>query len=379
MKKTILILLLSIATNLVAQDNTWYAYFAEDGFTRGFKNEQGEVMISPKFKGFTWAKKFKNIIAVMEDSYLESAYYLLKNGTKVGKDSLYIWDMAPDCESEGMIRFRDQKTDKVGFFDGNGKVVIPALYAEALPFYNGVAVVYDGERVCNDGTKYDKNNPCDHWLLSENTNTLLIDKSNNILIDDFKYNNLIDLYSIKKNDTTALSYRLTQVGTNNNYYSFNNYEKQFEDWFFNDFIKDLKFAVQAANIELPEYRLLENTMLEIYFHDIKQATGKTHKIDAKKFIKDNSEYLAETFIGLQKEDADYFIGISGLDSMIWDEPLFEKYFNDCGESLEAKYPVLSIVSNYKSGENNYQEIFKFLKTDEGFKLIGVETPSSKIK
>lgn len=378
MKKIILILILSIATNLMAQDNTWHAFFAEDGYTRGFKNEKGEVMIPPKFMGFTWAKKFKNIIAVMEGTDLNSAYYLLKNGTKVGKDSLYIWDMATDCESEGMIRFRDQKTDKVGFFDSKGKVAIPALYAEALPFYNGVAVVYDGERVCEDGTIYTKNKPCEHWMLSENTNTLLIDRKHNILIDDFKYSNLIDLYSIKKNDTTALPYRLTQVGTNNNYYSFNNYEKQFENWL-EELINKIETRKHQAKKELlPLESLIHESMPIIYVRNT-EVIGSMRKVKSKPFIESNSKYLTATFIALQNEDADFFISLSGLDPYIWHEPDYEKYFDDCGEALETKHPVLAIIINKKEGGKNYQEIFKFLKTEEGFKLISVESSKVKIK
>ena len=375
MKKIILILILSIATNLMAQnDSTWRAFFAEDGYTRGFKNEKGEVMIPPKFTGFTWAKKFKNIIAVMEDTHIESAYYLLKDGTKVGKDSLYIWDMAADCESDGMIRFRDPKTDKVGFFDSEGKVSIPALYADALPFYNGVAVVYDGERVCEDGTKYSKNKYCEHWMLSENTNTLLIDKNNNILIDDFKYSNSLDLYSIKKNDTTALPHRLIQVGTNNNYYSFNNYEKQFENW-----LEGLINKIEIRKHELhPLERLIHESMPIIYVRNT-EVIGSMRKVKSKPFIESNSAYLTTTFIALQNEDADFFISLSGLDPYIWNESDYEKYFDDCGEALETKHPVLSIISNKNEGEENYQEIFKFLKTNEGFKLISVESSNIKIK
>ncbi len=373
MKRIILILFLSIATNIMAQkDNTWHAYFAEDGFTRGFKNEQGKVMISPKFKGFTWAKKFKNIIAVMEGTDFDSAYYLLKNGTKVGKDSVYIWDMAFDCESEGMIRFRDPKTDKVGFFDSNGKVAIPALYAEALSFHNGVAVVYDGERMCEDGTVYDKNNPCDHWILSENTNTLLIDKKNNILINDFKYNFKIDLYSMKENDTTALPYRLTQVGSNNNYYSFNNYEKQFEIWLKDDFIKRLEFICNsAAGPSVTQHTFIENSTNKIAVWN--QSNEDMKMVQNKPFLRDNYKVILDKFLAFKNVDTDYFISISGLNAMIWEGAAYQKYFDDCGEALETKYPVLTLIINRKN--NAYQEHFTFLKTDTDFKLIGINSPN----
>ena len=384
MRKIALILTLIFFTNLMAQDYTWHTFFSEDGYTRGFKNENGEVMISPKFMGFTSAKKFRNIIAVMEeksDNKYES-YYLLKNGIKVGKDSLYVWDMAFDCESEGMIRFRNQKTDKVGFFDGKGKVTIPAIYSDALPFRNNVAVIIkDAKRTCFGGKLYQKEKPCEHWTW-ENGTTQLIDKKNNVLINDFKYSYHIDLYSMKENDTTALSYRLTQVGANNNYYSFNNYEKYFQEWLEGltnriRYNKDHKFK----NTTILQ-RIIHKSISEIYVYGIKkQSTTKgVAKVDTKQFIESNATYLIKTFLALQKEDADYFISLGELNSFIWNEPLYEKYFDDCGEPFKAKYPVLSIVINQKKEGKSYQEHFDFLKTDEGgFKLNSVSSPNVRIK
>ena len=102
--------------------------------------------------------------AMEENDGKFSSYYLLKNEKKIGKDSVYVWDMVFDCESEGMIRFRDSKTDKVGFFDGKGKVTIPAIYSDALPFRNNVAVVIkDAKRTCFDGKLYRREKPCEHW------------------------------------------------------------------------------------------------------------------------------------------------------------------------------------------------------------------------
>jgi len=379
MRKIALILILIFSTNLIAQDNTWHTFSTKDGYTRGFKNKNGKVMIPPKFMGFTAAKKFRNIMAAMEENDGKfSSYYLLKNEKKIGKDSVYVWDMVFDCESEGMIRFRDSKTDKVGFFDGKGKVTIPAIYSDALPFRNNVAVVIkDAKRICFDGKLYQKEKPCEHWTWQNGT-ILLIDKNNKVLLKDFKYNNTIDLYSMKENDTTALPYRLTQVGLNNNYYSFNNYKKEFEYWVFNDFIKRLEFAQQSTAIQLPRLRLLENAMPEIYSYALKQTTA-TGKIKAKQFIASNLEYLIKTFLALQKEDADYFISVDELNPLIWNEPLYEKYFDDCGEPFKAKYPMLSIIINQKKEGKSYQEHIEFLKTDEGFKLIGVHSSNIKIK
>jgi len=366
-KKHIMLILLSISLHISAQENsTWYAFFSKEGYKIGFKNVDKKIMIIPKFMGFTSAKKFNNIIGVMEESnHTISSYYLLKNGNKVGKDSLYVWDMAFDCESEGMIRFRNTKTDKVGFFNTEGKVVIPAIYTEALPFRNGIAVVYNGEKICDDGTQYDKNKPCEHWYLSTNKNTLLIDKKNKVLIKNFKYNNAIDFYSMRKNKTTELPYRSTQNGMNNNYYSFTNYKKEFLWWLKNiaNHIKETQYNSKDTFIV---QRLIHKSISEIYFSNMKQGTRETNKIKANKFIEGNLEYLTKTLLDIQKENIDFFISIRDLDSEIWNEPSYDKYFDDCGNALVTKYPVLSIVINQKHGEDSYQDFLSFLKTEEGF-------------
>tara|TARA_B110000211_G_scaffold231093_1_gene291965 strand:+ start:3103 stop:3477 length:375 start_codon:yes stop_codon:yes gene_type:complete len=102
-----------------AQNNDkWTSFSDKKSELTGFKNLKGEVMIEPKFMGFTIAKVFDVIIAVMEeDSGTFKTYYLIKSGKKIGNDSLHIFDNGADCENEGFIRFRDKKTDKVGMFD----------------------------------------------------------------------------------------------------------------------------------------------------------------------------------------------------------------------------------------------------------------------
>jgi len=97
----------------------WISFWNEDSELLGFKDHNGKIKIEPKFTGFTTAKKFDRIIAVMEENNgCIETYYLTKSGKKVGKDQIYIFDNGPDCESDGFIRFRDKETDKVGMFNG---------------------------------------------------------------------------------------------------------------------------------------------------------------------------------------------------------------------------------------------------------------------
>ena len=144
--KSLQIVLLLLLVNVVAKaQDRWTAFYDEDDYRSGFKNAKGEVMITPKFMGFTAANWFDKVMAAMQDSSgIFDSYYLLKDGTRFGKDSLYVFDMTFDCEQEGFIKFKDPITDKVGMFDEHGKVAIPAMYNDMTRFYNGVVVALTG-------------------------------------------------------------------------------------------------------------------------------------------------------------------------------------------------------------------------------------------
>ena len=130
MRKIILLLILFKTLTSVAQNNQiWYAFWDEDATHIGFKYLKGEIKIEPNRIGFTMARKFDKIMAVIEDDNgVYKNYYLTKSGKKVGVDSLYIQDNTADCESEGFIRFKDNKTEMVGMFNQNGEIAIPAQY-----------------------------------------------------------------------------------------------------------------------------------------------------------------------------------------------------------------------------------------------------------
>ncbi len=68
MKKIILILLLFVTITSNAQDNQlWFAFWDSDTTYIGFKDINGEIKIEPNLVGFTTAKKFDKIMAVIED------------------------------------------------------------------------------------------------------------------------------------------------------------------------------------------------------------------------------------------------------------------------------------------------------------------------
>ncbi|RYG30351.1 MAG: WG repeat-containing protein, partial [Chitinophagaceae bacterium] len=190
-KISFLISVLLISLNAFSQSqDPWVRFTDPASRLSGYKNLKGEVMIPPRFNGVPCADTFYNIIGVteMNDKTFKN-YYLLKDGRVIGEDSLYIFDYTTDCESEGKIMFSDRKNDRVGFFDKNGKVVIPAVYNYASPFHNGFSIAHlNAKRKCLDGE--DMHN-CEHptW---EGGETVLINEKNEVLADDVP----IDLYGV---------------------------------------------------------------------------------------------------------------------------------------------------------------------------------------
>ncbi len=390
MKQILVILVLSIVATTFANGQTWQVFTGDDGYSKGFMNDAGQIMIAPKFMGGTIAKKFNNIIAVMEEVKDSTvSYYLLKNGMKVGVDSMYIDDMMFDCEREGAIRFRDNVTDKVGFFDKEGKVLIPAIYSEAFPFRNNVAVVIkDAQRICMDGSIFNKETkPFQYWEW-KGGQTLLIDKQNHVLIHDFKPYYSLDYYSMKIDDTTDLPYRIIMKGEGGHTYSFNDGLQVFKNWLFADFISGMIGVNDSLNFLVAERKLLAHSFPTIHYYNANEVEIGARKVETKDLIKRNIKYLGETFLALQQKEANFLVILSVLDRQSFSEPIwqecktyiwlqlnYEKYFDDCGSSFSAKYPTYSVIINKEDNSGKYQEEFSFLKTEEGYKFIGVSSPN----
>jgi hypothetical protein len=317
--------------------------------------------------GLTTALIFNNIIAVTEEKTDPlSSYYLLKNGKKLGIDSLYIWDMAFDCESEGLIRFRDNNSDKVGYFDSLGNVVIPAVYNDASPFRNGLAAILTGaKRICWDGGEFSKTNPREHWDW-KGGQSFLIDKENNILIENFDSSTEIDLYSLHiKNAPSDTSFIESFKGVNGKFYNFINVEKHFRSWLFKTLLNDLN-KEKLINNSYNKFSVWEDSLGWIF-------KNSTTVIDM------NFEVLKSTLWEIKKEHADFFISIDELNPFIYESEEFEKYYDDCGNSKIWLYPVLHLVINHLIITDLSHDHFEFLKTDDGYKLISITIRNAELK
>lgn len=316
-----LLLIWIFGSPLFAQpSNTWHSYYNSKKDLYGFKDAGGKIKISARFNALTRAWTFRNIIAVTEGRTNES-YYLLKNGQKAGKDSLYIWDMSYDCEQEGTIRFRDPITDKVGFLGKDGKVIIPANYNDARPFYNGLAlVIHKGKRVCADGKPY-KADSCEHWYWDGIT--ALINKNGTIQADsiDMAATENLNWYSLKVMTRPADTTLYTSFkAANNQVYTFINYEKEFKNWFYGHFSATLNLRGLQMNC------FDEITVEGLFKHTLRKRYRKAA------FLKQFNLALQKKMLAIKQRKTEIAIMSEDLNLFIYKSKRFNAFYTDA-ESL----------------------------------------------
>ncbi|AMR34000.1 hypothetical protein A0256_22395 [Mucilaginibacter sp. PAMC 26640] len=345
----------------------WYSYHDAKKDLYGFKDTKGSIKVPARFNGLTRAATFRNIIAVRDDNNNKS-YYLLKNGRKLGADSLYVWDMTYDCEQEETIRFRDQVTDKVGFFGKNGRIVFPAVYNDARPFYNGLAlVVHDGKRICADGTPY-KAGTCEHW--SWEGKTALINMKGEIVADniDLMATDHLNWYSCKITDIPADTALHTSFkAKNDKYYTFISYQKEFEKWFYKQFLTGSQTETLAS------YCFDELVVEGLWKQTVRKQYNKVA------FTKQYGAVLRKKMVAIKQRKVEAFIVSEALNPYIYEGKNFKAFYTDCGDANEARFPSFDVITNHftASRQLNYQEHFSFLRTTTGYKIIAVSLKSLK--
>jgi hypothetical protein len=200
MKIVILTYILLLLGNISYSQQTdyWTVFWDKKEENFGFKDLNGNVKIQPKFGFMSFVKRLDYVFIASEvrDEKVD-LYYLTKSGKSFGRDSVYFWDNTPDCESEGFIRFRDHKTEKVGMFNRNGEVVIPAIYNELSQAKNGLVIaLIDAKKKFWD--EHDHSG-CNHFSWTEGK-TILIDTTNKTIIENFTDSLKLDLYSHLRQD-----------------------------------------------------------------------------------------------------------------------------------------------------------------------------------
>ncbi|MGN6354518.1 MAG: WG repeat-containing protein [Parafilimonas sp.] len=354
-------LLTFLKLSVFAQSSdTWTSFWNKDTTFIGYKDKNGVIKIEPKFQsGFTNANRFDNIIAVAEEVNQHwKLYYLTKSGRIVGRDSLHIFDNGSDCESEGYIRFRDTKTDKVGMFNRNGDIVIPAEYNDMSRVRNGLIVALKGatKKFWGGGEHYS-------WVGGKE---ILIDTANNILIDSFKYSGNPNFFSLlistqPSTDTVRQNFK----SINGKFYSFVDFDKEFNVWLKTSLLDDFT-----------KERLMNAAFKEITYW--KEPTGWTSETK-NSFIDRNYELIRTKMIQLNSKDCDYTIFDHGLNPFIYTSDEYLNFFNNCSEPKDWIYPIKDIVISYKEDKGILQDHIEFLRTDNGYKLLSLTIRKGEIK
>jgi hypothetical protein len=339
--------------------DTWIAFWNPDTTLVGYKDQQGVVKIKPQFAGSFAAAYFDEIMAVSDDQTGSlKTYYLTKAGRKIGQDSLHIFDNTPDCENEGFIRFRDRSTGFAGLFNRNGDMVIPAVYNEVSKVRNGLVVVLKGAQKQQEAGE-------EHFTYSGGQ-TILIDTNNKIILDSITAEDNLNLYSMQvSSKPAAASIRQNFRGKDGRYYSFVDFDLEFKEWLKTNLLSNLtKAGLQKVVYDEVSYW--------------NEAAGWM-TVAGNAFMERNYQLLKSKLLPLNAKSADYDIMTEGLNPFIFNAPRYQKYFNNCGESLDWIYPMKNIIISYNDLSGMVQDHFEFLRTEHGYKLISVTMPNGELK
>ncbi len=361
MRHSILIFILVIVfyPSFGQNSNTWAAFWNSDTTLIGFKDNEGIVKIQPRFMGLTFARKFDDIIAVTHEVNGKwENYYLTKSGRIIGRDSLHIFDNGADCESEGFIRFRDHKTDKAGMFNKSGDVVIPAEYNDLSRVKNGMVIALKGAT-----KKYSKGK--EHYSLTGGKQ-LLIDTNNNILIDNFNQDYDLNFFSLTiSNLPNPDTLRQNFIATNNQYYSFIDFDKEFKVWLKTNLLSNVT----------------KEKLIDVTYDTItlwQEPNGWVNE-PKRAFIERNFELIKSKLLELNSSKCQYSIFSDGLNPYIYTSDGFEVFYNNCREPKDWMYPVKIIAITHKNKKDFQQDHLSFLRTDNGYKLINLVIRSGKVK
>lgn len=353
--RTILLILFIYPVFSFAQtDSIWYRF--HEGDYMGYKNSKGEIMIEPKFYGFTKAHKFDKIMGALEvtDTGEWLQYYLLKNGTKIFTDSMYIEDFSFACESEGYIKFRDPKTELVGLLNQYGKVVIPADYIDVSDVKNGLFSGYKGAQ-----KKYWDTVPhagCDHFSWVGGT-IYLMDVKNTVLIDNFNTDYDLNYYSLKvsKSENKEIG-RRNFIGTDGNYYSFLD-NKILLDTFINTLLK----------------KHSKKNIMAICYDSIAFADQNTNTFT----IYSKNEFITEKYQLLQDRLDTFNINKIKFESTLE----YDTYYNNvrhisiditdnCGDINSSKYPLYKLTfPRIEINDSYFRETLSFIYLNNQYVLI----------
>lgn len=378
-KITFILILFLCLKNTFAQNSTnWYSFVDSKTELVGFKDALGNVKIEPKFNMLTYTKNFKNIIAVIEktepnnvDNYDTKSYFLLKNGAKLGTDSLYMSDFTLDVEKEDKIRFKDPITNKVGFFNKKGKVQIPAIYSEALPFANGFALVLkDATKMCGNGFPFSKDNLCElpTWSGGE---SLIINAENDVIFNDVNFIDFqnINWFEYEINPKTTPKFHKTFTAVNGDIYAFLDLEAEFKNWFYTEYI-DLTTLNDFKKLTLTQLIIAKDTDFKIEnLNDPEFEQWAWVKENSTAFFNNNANLFHDLINDFKQNEQTDQITFYKTDPLFFDYSIEKKLYPENLENPNEQYPFFEV--------SFYESLFKpkfsmgFIKTKDGYKLQSI--------
>ena len=193
----------------------------------------------------------------------------------------------------------------------------------------------------------------------------VIDTTDKILIDDFIYKDHLNFYSLIISDKpTSDSTRVNFRSVEGKYYSFVDFEKEFRQWITKELLNDLT----------------KEKLIDISYDTINwESQHGRVKANKVKLISDNFTVIKSELLEILQPNTDYFISDDGLNPFIYKGEEFEKYFNNCGEPKDWIYPTMSIIISYNDKNDFPQNNYEFLRTDKGYKLVGLTIREGEIK
>ena len=324
----------------------WLLFENEDTELYGYKDKYGNVMIKPEFDGSDPpCEEFDNIIGVAKKVKGKlKGYYLTKKGKIVGKNRLYSEN---DCETEGFIRFSDNKTGATGLFNRNGKVSVPAKYDALGKVINGtiIALKDAGEECREDGYCY-----------KTGGTHMLIDTLNNVLIENFpdSYRLPLDFFSMEKADAPHPdTVRVSFPAKGGGYYSFIDIKKEFRRWLSND----LEAALKAEILnEATANEFINWHKTDYWAHAITDGHGKINR----------REFIVRNYDNLIREARNHsMIHIDETD-------IYSKY---SGNSKEMVFPDIDVIG---SDEGRYHSHYEYSRTGNGYRLSHVTVRTAEL-
>lgn len=373
-----------LAGSAMAEDLTsdiWIGFFDPESELIGYKDKSGQVRVPPLYSPHLGnAAYFKNIAALVEGGEgprASRSYYLLKDGRKVGFDSLYSFDWSFDCEQEGMIRFRDKKSDRVGFFDSTGKVAISAMHGDASPFNNGYSIVVsDAKRISwDDGEecKEPGEHRCEHWhwvgtpkIINTRNEVLAVGES--MLCPSEERDCSPNLYTLRLDTAIDDSTYRRAIWLNGRVVSFQDNLLAFRRWIH-----------EALAEDLGTDRILSHLHDTVIFRrekwkgdDSSRAAcldGRDGVRTGRDFWKLNRNSIQGLLQRIYRNDPETSIRVVQMPSMIAHYS-FRQYQTTCSEYDDNRFPWIDV--SFSEGDRGIMHTLGFIRGDAGFKLASFD-------